>query len=46
MARVIVNRLVLTIPLLLLVTMAAFLIGELTPGARRSRTDALRPLAR
>ena len=34
MARVIVNRLLLTIPLLLLVTMAAFLIGELTPGDR------------
>ena len=32
MARVIVNRLLLTVPLLLLVTMAAFLIGELTPG--------------
>ena len=34
MARVIVNRLLLTIPLLLLVTMVAFLIGELTPGDR------------
>jgi len=34
MARVIVNRLLLTVPLLLLVTMAAFLIGELTPGDR------------
>ena len=34
MARVVVNRLLLTIPLLLLVTMVAFLIGELTPGDR------------
>ena len=34
MARVILNRLAATIPLLLLVTLGAFLLGELTPGDR------------
>ncbi|HUP73011.1 MAG TPA: ABC transporter permease [Acidimicrobiales bacterium] len=34
MARVILNRLAATIPLLLLVTLGAFLLGELSPGDR------------
>jgi peptide/nickel transport system permease protein len=34
MARVILNRLAATIPLLLLVTLGAFWLGELTPGDR------------